>query len=71
MLKINNEKCEKVSFGSLKVGDIFIDPEDNDVCIKTNDCSEDNSFSFDMCVPFAKDDLDEVIPVHEATLTIK
>ena len=72
MLKINNEKYEKVSFGSLKVGDIFVDPEDNDVCIKTNDYSDgDNSFSFDMCVPFAKDNLDEVIPVHEATLTIK
>lgn len=71
MLKINNEREEKVSFGSLKVGDVFIDPEDNDACIKIDDGEESNAFSFDICVPFTENNLDEVIPVHEAILTIR
>ena len=75
MLKINNEREEKVSFGSLKVGDVFIDPTDNeyDVCIKIDDDEEEENtaFSFYHCVPFRRDNFDEVIPVREATLTVK
>ena len=73
MLKINDERKEMVSFGSLKVGDVFIDPtnDENDVCIKIDDIEEDNAFSFTIRVPFTRNDNDLVIPVHEAILTIK
>lgn len=72
MLKINNERKEDVPFGSLKIGDVFIDPDDNDVCLKINDYDEeDNAFSFDKCVPFRLDEDDLIIQVHEAILTIK
>lgn len=73
MLKINDERKEKVTFGSLEIGDVFIDPtnDENDVCIKVDVCVEDNAFSFDNECLFTRYKDDEVIPVREATLTIK
>lgn len=73
MLKINDErKSETKRFDELDVGDIFIDPEDNDICIKINDYSDgDNSFSFTHHVPFPKYSDEIVIPVYDAVLTIK
>lgn len=74
MLKINDERKEKVTFGSLEVGDIFIDPtnDENDTCIKVNDSrEEDNAFSFDNECLFTRYNGEVVIPVREAILTIK
>ena len=72
MLKINNERKEDVLFDSLEVGDIFIDPDDDDVCLKTSeDYEEYNAFSFTKCVPFTMDKNDLTIPVREAILTIR
>lgn len=76
MLKINDErKTETVRFDSLDRGDVFIDPEHNeyDVCIKIDDDleNENNSYSFDHRIPFHKNINDQVIPVHEAILTIR
>jgi hypothetical protein len=73
MLKINDERKETVSFGSLKVGDVFIDPRMiDDVCLKIdNNKKSCNSFSFKNHTTFGMDNLDEVIPMREAILTIK
>ena len=72
MLKINDErKSETKRFGELNLGDIFIDLDDNDICIKINDYDGDNSFSFTRHVPFPKDFTDVVTPIYDAVLTIK
>ena len=73
MLKINDErKTETKRFDELNCGDIFIDPDDNDVCIKTNDYNDgDNSFSFNHRVSFPKGPDEKVIPIYDAILTIK
>ncbi len=73
MLKINDErKLGTKRFDELNLGDFFIDPDDNDVCIKISDCNDgDNSFSFTHYVPFPKDSDEKVIPIYDAVLTIK
>ena len=73
MLKINDERnIQTKRFDDLNCGEIFIDPNDHDVCIKINECpDEDNSFSFDHRVTFAKCPDEKVIPVYDAVLTIR
>lgn len=73
MLKINDERnVQTKRFDELNCGDIFIDPDDHDVCIKINDYSdEDNSFSFDHRVTFPKCPDEKVIPIYDAVLTIR
>lgn len=68
MLKINNERKEEEVFGRLEVGDVFIDPDDNDVCLKVTD---GEGFSFENQTTFPMDYREAIIPVHEAILTIR
>ena len=70
MTIINNHKRHSETFKDLFIGDIYIDPEDHDVCIKVNCCtSDDNAFSLTLSTLFMQK-LDDKVEKVEATLTL-
>lgn len=69
MTIINNHEMHSETFKDLFIGDVYIDPEDCDVCIKVNCSSNDNAFSLTLYTLFTQGPYDKVEKV-EATLTL-
>lgn len=71
-MKIENKLVDKkVSFKTLKVGDFFLD-EDDDLCVRINSdsCLPKNTFCFPCNLLLEKFDSDLVTPV-DVTITIE
>lgn len=70
MTIINNHEMHSETFKDLFIGDVYIDPNDHDICIKVDCSSNNNAFSLTMTTLFTQGLGDEVEKV-EATLTLK
>lgn len=70
-MKIENKLVDKkVSFKTLKVGDFFLD-EDDDLCVRIPDeYSSNNTFCFSYKLLLEKNDYELVTPV-DVTITIE